>query len=412
MGSKIENYNNRENSLSPIQRFSKVLSAAHTDYYSATLEAVVSLCAEISERAGEGERNARLPADIVDRLGNAGIFRMMVPKALGGDSLSPEQVSAVIEELASADAAAAWTAMVAVGFNIIMSRFPQETVSTIYKNGPDVRMRGAIAPMGKAVKVEGGYMISGRWPFGSGPYDPEWMLGGCILQEDGKPVMGARGPKSFIALFPAEHVEFLDTWDTVGLNGTDSRDYTITDVFVPDNHTADLFDFSLPNTFGEALFDLPFPMLAGPTHSSVCLGILRGALQELTVLAKTKKSANNPTVTLAESDVFGYRLTELSVRYAALDALHAEQIKGLRRFVSGTDVFNPAVHLPRGACWAGYIHQETTQLMNEIVELGGSVAVYKKSRLQQRWRDARVAAAHSAGSKGQYSNYGTALANA
>jgi alkylation response protein AidB-like acyl-CoA dehydrogenase len=412
MGSELKSLENIENAISPVQHFSRSISASHPDGQSDTLAAVVALAEEVAARSADGEQDACLAADIVEQLGNAGIFRMMVPKTYGGDALTPLQVSAVIEELAAADAAAAWTAMVAVGFNILLSRYPKEVLGDVFKNGPDVRMRGAIAPMGKATRTEGGYIVSGRWPFGSGPYQPEWMFGGCIIQEDGKPVMGDRGPKSFIALFPAKHAEFLDTWDTVGLRGTDSRDYTVSDVFVPDSHAVDIFDFGRPSTFDGEIFNLPFPMVAGPTHSAVCLGILRASLHDLTILAKTKRSAHNPGATLAENPVFAYQLTELAVRYASLDALHVEQVRGLDYLASGQEPFNPAFHLPRSASWAGYIHQETTKLMNDIVELAGSVPVYKKSRLQQRWRDARVAAAHSAGSKGQYSAYGTALANA
>ena len=373
------------------------------------LAGVRKLLTEIAELAPQGEADRILDSGLVDKMDDAGIFRMMVPKEYGGDGLNPLQVNAVIEELATADAAAGWTAMVAVGFNVVMSQYPKETVEALYANGPNVRMRGAVAPTGKAVKVEGGYRLSGRWPFGSGPFKPEWMFGGAMLIEDGKPVMTPRGPKTCLALVPAEHFEFFDTWHTVGLCATDSRDFAVDDVFVPDSHVTELFNFEKPTHYEDNLFNLSFPLIAGPTHSAVCLGILKATLAELAELSKTKKSAFNPGQILAESPIFQFQLAELSVRYASLDALHVQQLQGLDSLANGNEQFNPAFHIPRAASWVGYIHQETTQIMNQVVELAGSAPVYSKSPLQKRWRDARIVAQHNAGMRSPYPMFGSML---
>lgn len=401
---------NTEQANDPVVRAIDQMAASHAQRESSTLVAVRNLLQEIADKAPQGEADRRLVASVVDKMAEAGIFRMMVPKAYGGDSLTPVQVNAVIEELATADAAAGWTAMVAVGFNVVMSQFPKSTAAAIYADGPDVRMRGAVAPIGKAEKVEGGYRLSGRWPFGSGPFDPSWMFGGAVFYENGKPIMGPRGPRTCLALVPAIEAEFYDTWHTVGLCGTDSRDFSMTDVFVPESHVAEIFSFDLPSQFDEEIFNLPFPMIAGPTHSAVCLGILKATLTELAELSKTKKSAFNPGQILGDSQIFQFRLAELSVRYAALDALHVQQLLGLDLLATGAEKFRPEFHIPRGASWVGYIHQEVTTIMNEVIELAGSAPVYNKSRLQQRWRDARIAAQHNAGMRTPYPLYGAMLA--
>lgn len=389
--------------------FGCLSATAQSEKQSATLAAVTALLPVIAANATQGEANRMLVPEVVDKMVEAGVFRMLVPKKFGGDGLSALQTNAVIETLATADAAAGWTAMVAVGFNVMMSRFPKATVEAIYSRGPNVAMRGAIAPMGRATKVEGGYRLSGRWPFASGPYRPEWMVAGATLIENGAPVMGPQGPRTCLMLVSAEHAEFFDTWHTVGLCGTDSRDFAIHDQFVPDRHVTEIFNFEAPSSFDEPLFKLPFPMLAGPTHSAVCLGILKATLGELAELSKTKRSAFDPSEVLAQSSVFQFQLAEMAVRYAALDALHNEQLRGLDRLVDGTETFDPAFHMARGGSWVGHIHQETTKLMNEVFELAASAPVYNKSRIQQRWRDARVAAQHHAGSRHAYPKYGQAL---
>lgn len=374
---------------------------------SATLDAVKALASEIAAAAVEGEERRALVPAIVEKLKEAGIFRMLVPKKYGGDELTVTQASAVIEELAVADAAAAWTAMVAFGFNVALAKYPQETVDALYADGPDVLIRGALAPIGKAVVCEGGYTISGRWPFASGPYNPDWMIAGAIVIKDGKPVMGPMGPEMVVAVLPTDQVEFLDTWHSVGVCGSDSRDYTIDGAFVAEEYTANIFDFGLPQCYGVPLFDQPFPVLTGPTHSVVCLGIVRGALEEVSDLARTKKNAFVPGQTVAENPIFQHRLGELAVRHAALEALVDKQTLLIDNNTPYT--FDP-MDMAKNSSWTGYVHVESMDIVNELFTLMGSTPVYKSSNLQKRWRDVRVAAQHFGGSTAQYPLYGGMLA--
>lgn len=377
---------------------------------SPTLDAVRQLAPALSAAADETEAQRMVPAQLVERLREAGIFRMFVPKRYGGDALTLAQAMAVIEELAAADAACAWTAMVAIGFNIALARFPQATVDAIYaEGGADVPIRGALAPIGTAVAVDGGYIINGKWPFASGPYKPKWLVAGCVVIENGAPKMGPMGPETRLAIVPADKVEMLDTWYTVGLRGTDSTDYQIKDVFVPEDYAANLFDFSRPQVYGDSMFNFPFPMLAGPTHSAVCLGIARGMLADLGELAKTKRSAFNPAQTLGQNPIFQHQLAELAVRLEAIDALTDRQTADVMARAAANAPFDPAI-MARNGSWVGFVHAESMKIVNDAFSLAGSTPVYSKSRLQMRWRDIRVAAQHFAGSTSQYPVYGGILA--
>lgn len=375
---------------------------------SPTLQAVKALAPELIARADEAEEARSLSGEMVDKLRQAGIFRMVVPKKYGGDALTQAQAVAVIEELAAADAAAAWTAMIAFGGNTMMARFPRATTGKIYADGPDVHMRGAIAPQGRAVVGDDGYRVTGRWPFASGPYPAKWVFAGCVVIENGQPRMGERGPETLIALVPARQAEFIDTWRSVGLRGSDSRDFELKDVFVAKDHTINLFDFNLPNQYDEPMFNMPFPVLTGPTHSAVCLGAVRGGLEDLATLASTKRSAFNPSQTLGESPVFQHRLAELAIRHAALEALTNRQVQDVARMVENGESASPLI-LAEGASRVGYVHQECTDILNQAFEISGSTPVYTRSALQKRWRDVRVAAQHFGGSTAQYPVYGALL---
>jgi alkylation response protein AidB-like acyl-CoA dehydrogenase len=376
---------------------------------SSTLEAIQALAPDLAAAADETEENRSLPAAVVDKLREAGLFRMFLPKRYGGDALTQGQAVAVIEALGAVDAAAAWTGMVAFGFNTVMSRFPQAVTDKVFADGPDAPIRGALAPIGRATVVEGGYLISGQWPFASGPYKPEWVMAGAVVFEGGAPKMGPGGPEIRLTLVPAETVEFLDTWRSVGLRGSDSRDFKLQDVFVPEDHAVNVFDPRQPIHFEDPIYHLPFPVVTGPTHSAVCLGAVRGALDDLAELARTKRSAFSPAQTLGESPIFQHRLGELAVRHAAIQALTDHQVDDVARMVATSQPPTPLI-VSRNASWVGYVHQQAVDIVNEAFSLAGSTPVYTKSPLQRRWRDVRVAAQHFGGSTGQYPVYGGLLA--
>jgi alkylation response protein AidB-like acyl-CoA dehydrogenase len=376
---------------------------------SPALEAVRNLAPEIAASAQETEDQRCIPPRIVDKLREAGIFRMLVPRRYGGDQLTEGQATAVIEELGAADGAAAWTAMVGAGCNCALSRFPRATLDKLYADGPDLAVRGAVAPLGHGMVKDGGYVVSGKWPFASGPFRPKWVQLGFVVLDGGKPLMGPMGPETRLGLVPADQVEFLDTWYTVGMRGTDSTDFQVKDVFIPNDFAINLFDFSRPQSYDVPLFNLPFPVLTGPHHSAVCLGLVRATLDELATLARTKRSAFNPTQVLGENPVFQHRLGELAVRHAALEALLERHVREIEQLAAGAAPAGP-LEMFKLSSWTGYVHVKSVEIINEAFEMAGSTPVYSKSAIQRRWRDVRVAAQHFGGSTAQYPAYGGMLA--
>src|SRR5271170_4702705 len=123
---------------------------------SRTLAAIRKVVPEISKRADEIEQQCRVPPEIMDKLRDAGLFRMMIPRQYGGDELHSLQVSRVLEALAEADGSVAWIGMVAVGFNKFIAHYPRKTLDAIFADSADVYMRGAIAPKGVLTPAEGG----------------------------------------------------------------------------------------------------------------------------------------------------------------------------------------------------------------------------------------------------------------
>ena len=189
--------------------------------------------AELRERAAAIEEARRLPRDLSDRFAQAGFYRMCVPSALGGLECPPTTTMETIETLARADGASAWCVFIGATSGSVLSLISEGTGREVFAT-PTTLLSGVFAPRGSATAVDGGFRISGRWPWGSGTQNADWILAGCRIVRDGAPAIGdGRAAETRLMLVPASAVEFLDTWHVSGLSGTGSTDYEIHDVFVP-----------------------------------------------------------------------------------------------------------------------------------------------------------------------------------
>jgi alkylation response protein AidB-like acyl-CoA dehydrogenase len=358
---------------------------------------------EIEARSAEAEAARAVPAEIITALRQAGVFRMSLPKAWGGEELDLVEGARVVQEISRADGSTGWTVQAASMAWFFVRSLPQETFEKeVFCNGGDLLLRGAIAPKGKATPVEGGYRISGRWPLASGSFTPDWMLAGFVVE--GAPPLPDGRPDMRVALIRPEQVTFLDTWDAVGLRATQSTDFTMDDVFVPERFTGPLIgDNNIPAPF----YNLPYSA-TGASHDAVILGCLEGALDDLAELAATKRPAFNPRVVIGEDPVFQEKFAELHLRTAALAAL-AEQ--------SGRTVMDRTLagDAPTPTEWFSYtgghqhIHHEGIRLLNEIMTLSGSAGLYSTNPMQRRWRDVRCVSQHVAGNNGSLRKLGAVL---
>ncbi|WP_457031721.1 acyl-CoA dehydrogenase family protein [Kitasatospora sp. P5_F3] len=200
------------------------------------LAAAKALAPQLRERSVEIEQNRRLPADVVELIRGTGAFRMGFSRAWGGPELTSIEQTEVVEALAYGDTSAGWCAMIGMDSGLYANFLDEVTAKEMFPS-IDMATAGLLFPTGKADRVPGGYQLSGRWQFGSGITQADWVVSGAFITEGGKP-WPAEGPQDSILLaVPQSDVEVIDTWHTTGLAGSGSCDYTITDVFVPENRT-------------------------------------------------------------------------------------------------------------------------------------------------------------------------------
>lgn len=223
-------------------------------------------------RSEEIEQARHLPADVVDLLRGTGVFRMAVAREHGGPELTSVQQTEVIEILSHGDAAAGWCAMIGMDTPLYGAFLHQSAVSEMFTH-PDMITAGLISPSGHAERVPGGYRVTGRWQFGSGITHADWVAAGCLVTVGGELEMRPTGTPTWrLMMLPVHEVEIVDTWHTTGMRGTGSRDYVITDVFVPEDHS---FSYGTPLSRGGPL---AAPDAFARNMPGVPLGVARAAL--------------------------------------------------------------------------------------------------------------------------------------
>jgi alkylation response protein AidB-like acyl-CoA dehydrogenase len=337
----------------------------------------------IAPLAGQIESDRRLPPDAVSALVTAGAYKLYVPKALGGFEAPLGVAVGVLEELARADGSAGWCAMIGATSGL-MSAFLEEAVAREIYGAVDARTSGVFAPMGRAVPVEGGFRVSGRWPFASGCEHASWRMAGAFIVGGTPDLLPSGAPNVQCFLFRATDTRVLDTWHTSGLRGTGSHDMEVSDVFVPKTHS-----FSLlrdPPRHAGPLYAMPFFGVLAASIAAVAIGIASSAIEQLSEAAKTKvpPGAKKP---ISHRDLVQLDVAEAEAKVSSARAFLREAIAGVEADVTLTS----RARLRLAGCHAV---REAAAAVDAMYNAGGASAVYDTSPLQRHFRDVHVAMQH------------------
>jgi alkylation response protein AidB-like acyl-CoA dehydrogenase len=250
-------------------------------------EAVGQLVPEFRDRAAEGEDLRTMPPDLVARAKSAGLFRLNLPRSLGGFELDPATTVEIFEEISRADGSAGWTMVIGNSTAFFAWLEPAVAREMIGAN-LDVVSTSMWGPFGQAVPDgAGSFKVSGRWPFNSGSPHAEWLQVGVFVTDDGAPRMLPEGrPDWRFAFVPRKAAIVEDTWDSLGLRGTGSHHLSVTGQMVSEQHVAaPLFESARHDG---PLWRIPLITLAAMFLAAVPLGISRRALDEFVEIAAGK----------------------------------------------------------------------------------------------------------------------------
>lgn len=324
-------------------------------------------------------------------MAEAGLFRMCVPQIFGGAEVDAATMVEAIEELAKADGSAGWCAMICATSGLVSAYLPEDTAREVYAQGPTVVTGGVYAPHGRASVVAGGYRVSGRWPFASGCEHCTWLMGGCVVLDDGKPRLLANGqPDSRMMLFPAADVEIIDTWTVSGLRGTGSHDIAVTDRFVPEGRSVSLIT-DRPGQPGP-LYTFPVFGLLALGIAGVALGIARSAIDELVRLAAAKTPTSNRR-RLGERAVIQMQVAEAEALLRAARAFLFDAIGDAWQSAQGAGALSVT---QRAVLRLAATHAATSaaKVVDLMYTAGGGTSIYAASALQRQFRDIHVVTQH------------------
>jgi alkylation response protein AidB-like acyl-CoA dehydrogenase len=345
--------------------------------------------AEVAPRGAEIEAARRIPRDISVALGEAGFYRMFVTAPLGGLEVSPRTAAEVYEALAQGDAACGWVVFIAATTSLAFGRLTDEATREIMAR-PDSLATGVFAANGVATKVEGGFRVTGRWDWGSGSPNADWIGGGCILVEDGEPLKNSAGlPRNHMLFFPRDQVTSLDTWQVSGLSGTGSTAFEVKEVFVPEHHAAGVLVKTLPD---RPLYRFPAFSPLAQGIGAVALGLARAALDEATRVVGEKRRGGS-SAPLAERPHTQIEIARAEARLRAARALFYETIDAAWAAAQSPEPV--AVSHSRDMRMAvSHAVAESAAVVDAMYTLAGGTSVYAASPLQRQFRDVHVATQH------------------
>jgi alkylation response protein AidB-like acyl-CoA dehydrogenase len=356
----------------------------------AVVESLRALHAGIAKRSEEIEATRFLPRDIADSMVATGAFKLCVPREIGGVQGTATELVTAIEEMSQADGAAGWCLMISASSGVTAAYLPLQFAKEIHGD-PLTVTGGVFAPRGKAVKDGDGYLVSGTWQWASGSSHCQWMKGGCIVYEDGKPRMLRDGvPDVRTMYFPRQAIRLHDNWYSSGLGGSGSCDMTIENLSVPEGHTLSMI--SGKSWCDGPLYRFPLFGLLAIGCGAVALGIARGAIEDIRELA----GAKTPTLsrrTLAERAQVQGDVAKAEAQVASARAwLHEEIGKSWDAAARGD-----AIPLERRSALrlaSTHAVDASVRAVDSCYTLGGGTSVYRASSLQRRFRDVHVITQH------------------
>jgi alkylation response protein AidB-like acyl-CoA dehydrogenase len=346
-----------------------------------------ALAPRIAAAAPQIEAARELTPDIVAALHEAGLFRLLLPRSLRGEELSPEAFVLIIEAIAKADASTAWCMAQTAICSTLAASLRLDVARKVFAER-SLLAWGPFSPKAKAVACEGGYHVGGAWSFASGSRHAAWLAAHCpVLETDGRPRLNADGsPVEITAIFPRASATITDNWRVVGLKGTGSDNYAVADLFVPDEMTMIAYGRDLEGKHERGpLYRFTVFQLFAASFAGIALGIARSALDAFTELARSKTPTGGKTLlrdnAVIQSQI-GLAQTQLtSARVFLIEALRAMYAEASQSRMPGVD---QRIMLRMASSNATH---QAKNVVDTAYHAAGATAIFEGNPFERRFRD-------------------------
>ncbi len=360
------------------------------------LSKVRDLLPGLKARALETERAGRVPAENLTALREAGLYRVVQPKTFGGYEYDFDVLVELVMEVGRGCASTAWVYGLYAAHQWLLASFDERAQHDVWGEDCEPAICGSYAPAGKAVAVDGGYRLNGRWAFASGCDGAQWALCASVLPtEADRP----SGPAFFMV--PARDYVIDGLWDVVGLSGTGSKTLVMEDVFVPAHRILTFRDTTSGRTPGSRINPNPgfgIPMLSNIPSclAATAVGAAAGALSdyiEATGQRVTRGAVAGGNNRMAEFATIQLRVADAA---ASVDAAREILLRDLRARAAtvraGHDItIDDRIHSRRGQAFAVSLAIRGAEALN--ASTGGQGLVHTNP-VQRAWRDANAVGRH------------------
>lgn len=350
------------------------------------LSRVNALAPLVARHQADFDADRRLSQPVVDAMIEADLFRLWVPKPFGGKELAPQAMVEVVEAASAIDASFGWCLTNSAAAAQMMAYLPEAGIRP-WLSDRNCQMCGSTAALGTARRVDGGFVVNGRWPFASGIMTARYVYFLCKIEGEGDPA----NPELIYCHAERHEVDVLDTWHAIGLRGSGSHDFVVTELFVPDDRSHG-FDRAVPVQTGQ-LYRFPFVTLLTLSVAMVPLGIAKAAIASFVALSeKTRAGATHPfrdreliqdTVGRAEA----LRRASKALILASLDDLEAALEVGGQALIEARANYRLAT---------AYAAESCVKAVEMVSTAAGAGAIFESSPLARQLRDVQVATRHVA----------------
>ena len=349
-----------------------------------------------------------LPADVLAAMHEARLFRLLLPRAYGGAELRPVDYFQCVEAIAEGDASTAWCMSQGSGCSMAAAYVAPEVAREVWGRADAVLAWGQ-GPGAKAVRAPGGWRVTGTWSFASGSRHCAWLGAFCpTFEADGTPVRHADGkPWERTVLFPKAKARIDDVWQVMGLRGTGSDNYTLTDVFVDDAHTLTR-EFEPERREAGPLYRFQSMQLYAGGFASVALGTARAMLDAVIELVKTKSqawAAEKLRDNHAVQHIIGYHDAAWRAARAGMhaafesaweDVVQTGGALSLEHKIRIRQATTYAIHVARDVC-------------HHVYHEAGSTAIFNRQPFERRLRDINAVSQQTQGRRTHFETIGTWL---
>ena len=270
-------------------------SGQDTDAHGVMVARARALIPQLRERAARTEELRRLPPETERDLHETGLFRVLQPKRVGGSELDYVALVDCADALGQADASVAWNFANLASHHWMLAMFDPRAQHAVWNADADALIASSfIFPAGRARKVDGGYVLSGNWPFSSGVESCEWNMLASVVASDDE----ADGVEYRIFLVNKQDYRIKDIWNATGLRGTGSNEVEVENAFVAEAMSVAVSDLTGGPTPGStlnpnALYALPVFSLFPYVLSGVGLGNAQACLDDYVEIARHRASTYN-----------------------------------------------------------------------------------------------------------------------